>query len=243
MPNLTIFQSQMGSVRTVGTFDDPLFCMVDVCKILGVDEGNARRKLRNLRGCQYDRPLSQSIQIDTAGGKQTLVFLNEEGLYNIIFSSRKKEAIEFRHWVLGEVLPTIRKEGQYVINQQKNLIEQQKETIEKQQKLIDYNASVVEYTRNILNSKKTYTFTQISKDLGFKSVYAFTKWLIDNEIVYKQSEQYLPTSKYSNGEYFKTRTYSYVHSDGTPDSSMSTVITEKGRNFFHNFINKNEAVE
>lgn len=50
---------------------------------------------------------------DTLGGVQTMVIVNESGLYHLIFQSRKPEARKFRKWVTGEVLPQIRKTGSY----------------------------------------------------------------------------------------------------------------------------------
>ena len=49
----------------------------------------------------------------THGGEQSLLFINEKGLYRGIFNSRKPEALAFQDWVVGEVLPAIRKQGYY----------------------------------------------------------------------------------------------------------------------------------
>ena len=49
----------------------------------------------------------------TRGGEQSLLFINEKGLYRGIFNSRKPEALAFQDWVVGEVLPAIRKQGVY----------------------------------------------------------------------------------------------------------------------------------
>jgi len=43
-----------------------------------------------------------------------MLIINESGLYNLIFRSRKPEAKKFRKWVTAEVLPSIRKTGMYV---------------------------------------------------------------------------------------------------------------------------------
>ena len=52
-------------------------------------------------------------KMQTLGGKQSLLFINEKGLYRAIFNSRKPEALAFQDWVFGEVLPAIRKQGFY----------------------------------------------------------------------------------------------------------------------------------
>lgn len=58
--------------------------------------------------------------MDTLGGKQKMIVINESGLYNIIIRSDKIEAKPFRKWITNEVLPSIRKTGNYSINKNTN---------------------------------------------------------------------------------------------------------------------------
>lgn len=51
--------------------------------------------------------------MDTPGGRQQIVTINESGLYSLILTSRKPEAKRFKKWVTSEVLPSIRKTGQF----------------------------------------------------------------------------------------------------------------------------------
>lgn len=94
-----------------------------------------------------------------------------------------------------------------------------------------------QYTDEVLQSTSTYTFTQIAKDLGMRSVYALTKLLHDKGIIYKlskQSKQWLPTAKYAEKGYFTTRTYKFIKgNENEVGTTMTTVITEKGRQFLH----------
>jgi len=53
--------------------------------------------------------------IDTPGGRQNMLTVNEPGLYRLIFRSRKPAAEAFKNWVLHEVLPQIRRAGRYEI--------------------------------------------------------------------------------------------------------------------------------
>lgn len=53
-------------------------------------------------------------EMDTPGGKQQLIIINESGLYSLILGSKLEKAKEFKHWVTAEVLPTIRKTGGYI---------------------------------------------------------------------------------------------------------------------------------
>lgn len=53
---------------------------------------------------------------DSIGREQTPVLINESGLYSLILSSKLPKAKEFKHWMTAKVLPTIRKTGGYVNN-------------------------------------------------------------------------------------------------------------------------------
>jgi prophage antirepressor-like protein len=84
----------------------------DVCAALeleqvtrAVDEMQERLKLAGVDG------VTSSKVISTPNGyhkKETVTMVNEQGLYELIFASRKKEAVKFRSWVTGEVLPKLR---------------------------------------------------------------------------------------------------------------------------------------
>lgn len=52
-------------------------------------------------------------RIDTPGGPQDMTIVSESGMYALVLRSDKREAIDFRRWVTGEVLPAIRKTGPY----------------------------------------------------------------------------------------------------------------------------------
>ena len=94
-----------GTIRAAGSADNPLFCLKDVCKALGLQAGHVVARLD--KGSVSTEPLL------TNGGIQQVNFINEDGLYDVIFDSRKKEARSFRKWVTSEVLPSIRKNGYY----------------------------------------------------------------------------------------------------------------------------------
>lgn len=93
-------------VRIVGDSERPLFVAADVCSVLGIS--NHRDALNVLDGDEKGVALT-----DTLGGKQEMSVVTEAGLYHLIFKSRKSEAVAFRRWVTGEVLPEIRKTGGY----------------------------------------------------------------------------------------------------------------------------------
>ena len=95
------------SIRMQMVDGEPWFAAKDLCELLGLD--NSRQAVSRL-----DDDEKGVISSDTLGGKQELTFVNESGMYALIFQSRKPQARAFRKWVTGEVLPSLRKYGYYV---------------------------------------------------------------------------------------------------------------------------------
>ena len=107
MEEIKIFNSpQFGEIRTTGTSENPLFCLSDVCSVLGLRQGDVKQRL--------DKGVVSTQPLETAGGIQHANFVNEDGLYDVILDSRKPQAKAFRKWVTSEVLPAIRKTGGYL---------------------------------------------------------------------------------------------------------------------------------
>lgn len=107
MEEIKIFNSpKFGEVRTAGTPEQPLFCLSDVCRCLGLTAKFVNQRL--------DKGVVSNHPLETAGGTQQALFVNEDGLYDVILDSRKPEAKAFRKWITSEVLPSIRKTGGYI---------------------------------------------------------------------------------------------------------------------------------
>ncbi len=71
--------------------------------------------------------------------------------------------------------------------------------------------------------------------------YALTSILKEKKLIFKQSGQWQPTARVAEKGYFETRTSKYVKSDNTIGTSLSTVITEKGREFLYSLIKEQVA--
>jgi len=108
---LQVFSFKNKNLRTLGTFDSPLFCLKDICNFLNIKNINdisTRLKLRFKDGVGKTYPI-----IDNLGRTQETTFITEPQLYYLVMRSDKKEAIDFQNWVFNEVLPAIRKTGMY----------------------------------------------------------------------------------------------------------------------------------
>ena len=125
MNELQIFKNEsFGEVRTIIINNEPWFVGKDVCKVFG--DSNYRRSLERL-----DEEEKGVSQIETRGGKQKMIVINESGLYSLLFYMQPQKAKgvsqnddlinerisklkEFKRWVTSEVLPSIRKHGAYM---------------------------------------------------------------------------------------------------------------------------------
>lgn len=105
---LQVFKNLDFEVRWVVIKNEPHFVANDVCKALGYS--NARDALS--RHCEEDVVKHDTL---TNGGKQTINYVNESGLYALIFGSALPQAKAFKKWITSEVLPSIRKQGFYSI--------------------------------------------------------------------------------------------------------------------------------
>ena len=124
MNEIQIFNNEeFGKIRTVTIDNEPWFVGKDVCEAFGGT--NYRRSISNID--DSDKGVSQ---MDTPGGKQDMIIINESGLYALLFQMQPQKAkgvsqnddlindrVEklhrFKHWVTSEVLPSIRKTGGY----------------------------------------------------------------------------------------------------------------------------------
>ena len=123
MNNLQIFENpDFGQVRMVMIEDNPYFVGKDVAEILGYKNPNEAiqdhvdnedKFLRSSMGSEMLKLFSSVKNIQNKFGRQDNWFINESGVYSLIFSSKLPTAKKFKHWVTSEVLPAIRKTGSY----------------------------------------------------------------------------------------------------------------------------------
>ena len=102
-----ISSPEFGEIRNVMVAGEPWFAAKDVCNILGLSDVSM-----TVKRLDDDEKLTQTVFVSGQG--REMWFINESGLYALIFQSRKPEAKTFRKWVTKEVLPNIRKHGFYM---------------------------------------------------------------------------------------------------------------------------------
>ena len=146
------------TIRIVGTYDNPLFVAIDICKIL--DLKNVTDTLRSLPDkWKQICDLENSEVTSTARKTQGLNCINEAGLYKLIMRSNKPVAQKFQEAVCEEILPSLRKKGEYkiqsIIDKNKEL-EQEKIRLQNENKKIEdeKNAQIKTLEDKIVDKQK-----------------------------------------------------------------------------------------
>lgn len=257
MSEIEIFKNPaFGEIRTaLSVSNEPLFCLADVCKALGLTPKGVNQRLT-------DEVISNYPIIDSLGRTQQALFVNEDGLYDVILDSRKSEAKQFRKWVTSEVLPSIRKTGGYIATKENDtpemilaraVIVAQKTIEEKSKQLEQVNKQVValsneittmkpkvSYYDTILNSKGTVTTTQVAQDYG-TSAKSFNKQLEAMHIQREVNGQWILYAPYISQGYVHSKPVEITHHDGKKQTVLNTEWTQKGRNFLYNSL-KNVSI-
>ena len=217
MNNLQIFENpEFGSVRTVEIDGTPWLVGKDVAEALGYT--NPQKAIRD-HVDEEDKGVNDSF---TPGGTQTLVVINESGLYSLVLSSKLPTAKKFRRWVTSEVLPSIRKHGGYIAGQEQ-LTPQElmaKALLVANKTLADREARISELTAQ--NS-------QLAVDKQIMQPKAFVDWLLSKKYIYRDQKSKLMPYEGKNNGLFEVKE---CFNEKTQWGGVQTLITPKGRETF-----------
>lgn len=246
MEQLQVFKFNSNEVRTVIKDGEPWFVAKDVTDVLEIK--NTTDAVKRLEDEEVAR-----FNLGGLSGEANIV--NESGLYSLIMASRKPEAKQFKRWVTGEVLPSIRKHGaymtedvllkslsdpNYVIGLLTALSDSKKELNIKNQ-LIGELKPKADYLDLILKGKLLMTTSQISKDYGM-SAQTFNKILHGLGIQFIQNDQWLLYSKYHAQGYTSSKFIPITRSDGRVEMILNTQWTQKGRMFLYETLKENDIL-
>lgn len=255
MSEIQIFKSeQFGDIRTAGTAEAPLFCAVDVCRALCYN--NSRKAIAD----HVDTPDVTKRYIGVVTGKKadgsdavqtvSMTFINESGLYALIFGSKLESAKQFKKWVTSEVLPAIRKTGNYtarhlsrkelaqMIIQAEEEIEALKlENLRQEEQLTEQKPKVV-FADAIVGSKSSCLIGELAKlitqngyEIGQNRLFA---WMRTHHYLGTIGEYYnIPCQKYLEQGLFELK--KNVHSqNGQMVTTITPKVTGKGQQYFVN---------
>lgn len=202
MSELQIFKNEkFREIRTVAIDGEPWFVGKDVAEALGYSNAS---KAASVHVSEEDRVL-KTLEADSQNGnvvKTQTALINESGLYALIFGSKLESAKRFKHWVTSEVLPSIRKHGIYATDKViDDILNNPDFGIELLTKLKEERAARVEAERRnaiLMHVNKTYTVTEIAKELGLKSAIQLNKILAEKKIQYQVNGTWVMYSRYSD---------------------------------------------
>jgi prophage antirepressor-like protein len=221
------------SLRTVEINGELWWVLKDVCNILDIkNSGDVASRL--------DDDEKGVGLIDTLGGKQNMVIINEFGLNSVILLSAKPEAKQFKRWVTHEVLPSIRKHGGYLTQDKiqeallnPDVLIQLATTLKEEMNKNKILQPKADYYDNLIEVGCNLNFRDTAKELGVKEK-TFTNYLVDNGYCYRDIKGILkPYAKYVN-KYFVLREFC----NGVFASSK-TLITIEGRSYFLKMVERN----
>ena len=248
MNELQIFENKdFGKVRTVTLDGAPCFVAADVCRAL--DIANSRDAVNRLD----DDEKNTVVLTDGNRGNPNVTVVTESGLYSLVLGSRKPEAKQFKRWITHEVIPTIRKTGGYVNNDElfvrtylpnaddttKALFRSTLETIRKQNaKIEEYKPKAI-FADAVSASKSSILVGELAKILqqngvaiGQNRLFA---WLRNNGYLCCYGERYnMPTQRSMEMSLFEIKETTINNPDGSIRVSRTVKVTGKGQQYFIN---------
>lgn len=243
MNELQIFNNEeFGEIRTITKDNEPMFCLADVCKALEITHVTDVKKRMKKDG------VGTAEVIDSMGRKQKATFINEANLYKVIFQSRKPSAEKFTDWVTDEVIPSIRKNGGYIANQE-NLTPEQivanalvvaQNIITQKDKQIEEMTPKANYFDALVDKKLNTNIRDTAKELGIGEK-AFVSFLIEKGYVFRQGKhkQLRPYAKYTesgNGLFvLKDK-----HNEQNGWAGQQMYVTPKGKETFRLLLEERE---
>lgn len=248
MNEVQLFNFESYEVRSLLLNNEPWFVGKDVAEALGYS------KARNAIATHIDSEDKKDAPIQgTLGGVQEMTVINESGLYSLVLSSKLPSAKKFKRWVTSEVLPALRKTGQYQVKElsgselmAKALIEAQsvlaakdKQIEEMKPKALFADAVATSHT-SILVGELAKILKQNGIDMGQKRLFA---WLREKGyLIKRQGTDYnMPTQKAMELGLFEIKEGSYVNGSGVNITTKTPKITGKGQQYFINKFLQQES--
>lgn len=247
MNNLQVFKNpEFGSIRVVEIENEPYFVGKDVAEILGYT--NPQKAIRD-HVDEEDKTLNELFTVNGTKG----ILINESGLYSLILSSKLSTAKKFKRWVTSEVLPTIRKTGGYVNNdevfirtylpfadeQTKAMFRATLETIRNLNAKIEADKPKVLFANAVETSKSSILIGDLAKlirqngyNIGQNRLF---EWLRNNGYLIKNGERRnMPTQRSMDLGLFEIKERTINNPDGSIRITKTVKVTGKGQEYFIN---------
>lgn len=238
MNEIQTFDFDGSGIRALTIDEEPYFVGKDVAQVLGYS--NPRDAIAK----HVDAEDKGVAKCDTLGGQQNQTVINESGLYSLILGSKLPEAKRFKRWVTSEVLPSLRRNGMYAMDELLdnpdlaiNALQKLKEEREARRQLELQNeqmkpkalfAEAVETSStSILIGDMAKLLRQNGVEVGQRRLF---DWLRTNGWLMKTGEsRNMPTQKAMEKGYFEIRERTISNPDGSVRITKTTKVTGKGQ--------------
>lgn len=246
MNELQVFNNAMfGDVRIILQNDEPWFVAKDVCECLEIS--NSRQALSRL-----DTDEKADVILNDGSQNRKMNIVNEYGLYNLVLSSRKPEAKEFKRWITHDVLPSLRKYGTYSMNIPRTLPDalklyaneieahnQTKALLEEQKPKVLFADAVSTSDTDILIGDLAKLLNQNGHNIGQNRL--FERLRKEGYLISRKGNSYnSPTQKAMELGLFRIKETAITHADGRTTINKTPKVTGKGQLYF---INRYEGVQ
>ena len=241
MNEVQLFNFENHEVRSLLLNNEPWFVGKDVADVLGYKNPN------DALSKHVDSEDKDVIAIrDTIGRNQKLVSINESGLYSLVLSSKLPSAKKFKRWVTSEVLPALRKTGQYQVKdlsgselmaraliEAQNVLAAKDKVIEEMKPKVVFADAVATSHTSILVGELAKILKQNGIEMGQKRLFA---WLREKGyLIKRQGTDYnMPTQKAMDLGLFEIKEGSYVNGSGVNITTKTPKVTGKGQQYFIN---------
>lgn len=256
-----IFNSnEFGGMRTYcdPNTGDVWFCLADVCKALDIKNPRDAKTTLTDRGLillnvrELDNTVGSSDGISTEEnntltnsdgnnrGNPNMTFIDEGNLYQVIFQSRKPNAVKFKEWICYNVIPSIRKHGAYitkdVLNDDNKLNEVIRAIKEEYKEKIDFADAFLASEDSAYIAVFADYLTKNGIKMGRNQLF---KWFRDNKVLVCHGGDYYPSARYMKMNLFDLDMNIVSDSKGRKRMTHTVKITPKGMQYFLDRIRGN----
>lgn len=248
MSEVQLFNFENHEVRSLLVDDEPWFVGKDVAEILSYS--NTRKALTD-HVDDEDKMDGVTIR-DSIGRNQKPVLINESGLYSLVLSSKLPSAKKFKRWVTSEVLPALRKTGQYQVKElsgselmAKALIEAQNVLAAKDKQIEEMKPKAL-FADAVSASKGSISVGSLAKLLAQNGIAIgqnrLFAWLRDNNFLIKDGKsKNVATQRYIDQGLFELKANVTFENGETKTHKPTTMVTGKGQRYFIDlFLNSQE---
>lgn len=248
-----------GDIRTTIIDDEVWF--------VGTDITNKLRYKKASNAIRYhvdsEDKMKDNICYSVGENRQSrkVLLINESGLYSLIFNSKLPEAKKFKRWITSDVLPSLRRNGGYMVDQEdmsseeimakalkmaNNIIGEKDVEIAEKEEKIEKLQPQAEYFHYFVNEGENTNLRNTAKELEMQQN-QFINWLIENRFCYRDIYgRILPYAQFCHNpankrhKFFKMKDWK---NEKTGKSGQQTMVTPQGKKYFADLVRKERITE